>query len=79
MAIEHSKEKKKTFVLAWLDCRNAFGSIPHAFQELFQSLPVPDQLRKVLIDIYHDMSCYLQWKKTPSPFTQRRASKKAML
>jgi hypothetical protein len=53
VAIEHSKEKKQTLVVAWLDLQNAFGSIPHLYlQELFQSLPIPAKLRTVLIDIY---------------------------
>ena len=55
VAIEHSKDKKQTLVVAWLDLRNAFGSIPHLYlQQLFQSLPIPAKLRTVLIDIYAD-------------------------
>ena len=54
-AIEHSKEKKKTLLIAWLDLRNAFGSIPHVYlQELFHSLPIPAQIRSIMMDIYAD-------------------------
>ena len=55
MAIEHSKEKMQTLVIAWLDLRNAFGSIPHGhLLELFRSLPIPDGLRAILSDIYNE-------------------------
>jgi hypothetical protein len=45
MAIDHSKEKMQTLVIAWHDLRNAFGSIPHGhLLELFHSLQFPDGL-----------------------------------
>ncbi|KZS00266.1 Uncharacterized protein APZ42_003508 [Daphnia magna] len=39
--------------IAWLDMCNAFGSVPHAvLNDLFTSLPVPEDLRRILVDIY---------------------------
>lgn len=41
--------------ITWLDLRNAFGSIPHRYlTELFRSLPLPNRLRELFIDIYCD-------------------------
>ncbi|KZS00292.1 Uncharacterized protein APZ42_003464, partial [Daphnia magna] len=38
--------------IAWLDMCNAFGSVPHAvLNELFTSLPIPEDLRRILVDI----------------------------
>ena len=51
--IEESKRKRKDMVIAWLDLSNAFGSVPHPIlNSLFQSLPIPEELRKILNDIY---------------------------
>ena len=37
----------------WLDLINAFGSIPHSkLFQLFDSLPIPLELRLILKDIY---------------------------
>ncbi|KAK4013405.1 hypothetical protein OUZ56_025949 [Daphnia magna] len=37
----------------WLDMCNAFGSVPHAvLNELFTSLPIPENLWRILVDIY---------------------------
>ncbi|KZS10531.1 Uncharacterized protein APZ42_024982 [Daphnia magna] len=39
--------------IAWLDMCNAFGSVPQAIlNELFTSLPAPEDLRRILVDIY---------------------------
>lgn len=39
--------------MAWLDLCNAFGSVPHAVLfELFHSLPLPNDLKRMLSDIY---------------------------
>ena len=39
--------------VAWLDLCNAFGSVPHTvLLELFHSLPLPDDLKRTLSDIY---------------------------
>jgi hypothetical protein len=52
-AIEEAKQKKRNLTICWLDLANAFGSLPHAFLfELFHSLPLPEALREILIDIY---------------------------
>jgi Reverse transcriptase (RNA-dependent DNA polymerase) len=51
--IEQAKQSKKELVIAWLDLTNAFGSIPHPVLNcLFESLPIPDALRRILSDIY---------------------------
>lgn len=51
--IEESKRKRRNMVIAWLDLSNAFGSMPHPIlNTLFQSLPIPDDLRFILNDIY---------------------------
>ena len=53
--IEQAKQSKRELVVAWLDLTNAFGSIPHPILNcLFQSLPIPDELRRILSDIYSD-------------------------
>ena len=52
-AIDEAKRAKRNLSICWLDLSNAFGSIPHAtLAELFNSLPIPDELRKILKDIY---------------------------
>ena len=54
-AIEEAKSSRGDLVVSWLDLSNAFGSIPHAYlTELFGSLPVPQRLRSLLMDIYSD-------------------------
>lgn len=54
-AIEEAKHSKRNLVIAWLDLSNAFGSIPHGvLGKLFESLPIPTQLRDVLRDIYEN-------------------------
>jgi len=51
--IEQAKQSKRKLVIAWLDLTNAFGSIPHPIlNSLFESLPIPDELRRILTDIY---------------------------
>jgi hypothetical protein len=51
--IEQAKQSKREMVVAWLDLSNAFGSIPHPILNcLFQSLPLPTELRRILGDIY---------------------------
>ena len=63
--IEDSQEKRSNSVITWLDLCNAFGSIPHAYlQELFDSLPIPDSLRKLLSDVYLDNSMRCMVAKT---------------
>ncbi|KZR95548.1 Uncharacterized protein APZ42_010683, partial [Daphnia magna] len=45
----------KHMSIAWLDMCNAFGSVPHAvLNELFTSLPIPEDLRRILVDIYSE-------------------------
>lgn len=53
MAVEESKSARKRLAIAWLDLRNAFGSIPHAILcQLFDSMPIPESLRTILVDVY---------------------------
>jgi len=52
-AVEETTFKRRTMSVVWLDLCNAFGSVPHAvLEELFKSLPIPDDLRRLLVDIY---------------------------
>ena len=52
-AVEGAQNKRTHLSLAWLDLCNAFGSVPHAvLAEMFSSLPIPDILRRTLLDIY---------------------------
>lgn len=54
-AIEQAKLKKRNLTICWLDLANAFGSLPHDFIfQLFSSLPIPDALRNILMDIFSD-------------------------
>ena len=56
-AIEEAKKDKSNLTICWLDLSNAFGSLPHAtLSELFSSLPIPEDLRKILKDIYRGTS-----------------------
>lgn len=51
--IEESKRRREDMVISWLDLSNAFGSVPHPIlNSLFQSLPLPEELRLILNDIY---------------------------
>ncbi|KAI9550368.1 putative reverse transcriptase-2 [Daphnia sinensis] len=51
--VEETKTKRRHMSIAWLDMCNAFGSVPHAvLNELFTSLPIPEDLRRILVDIY---------------------------
>ncbi len=57
---------KSRLSISWLDLRNAFGSIPHRFlYEFFNSLPLPETLRKILFDIYSDTKTKLMVGRTP--------------
>ena len=52
-AVEETTSKHKCMSMAWLDLCNAFGSVPHAVLfELFHSLPLPNDLKRMLSDIY---------------------------
>lgn len=52
-SIEEAKQGKQDLTIVWLDLCNAFGSIPHdVLNSLFASLPLPDELRGILRDIY---------------------------
>ena len=52
-AVEETTSKHKSMSMAWLDLCNAFGSVPHAVLfELFDSLPLPNDLKRMLSDIY---------------------------
>ena len=51
--IDEAKRTKRDISIPWLDLTNAFGSLPHsALQQLFESLPIPENLRGILSDIY---------------------------
>ena len=53
MAVEDSNFAKKNLNITWLDLKNAFGSLPHAtLMQLFDSIPFPTNLNKILKDIY---------------------------
>ena len=55
MAVEEAKSARRKLAIAWLDLRNAFGSIPHAILNLlFDSLPLPQTLKSLLRGIYAD-------------------------
>ncbi len=50
-------QKKESLSICWLDLSNAFGSLPHGvLSELFGSLPIPVDLRHILLDIYANNS-----------------------
>ena len=52
-AITRAKKLKEDLSICFLDLANAFGSLPHAVLcSLFDSLPVPDALKRILKDIY---------------------------
>ena len=52
-SIEEAKHSRRDLTIVWLDLCNAFGSIPHdVLNTLFASLPLPDELRGILHDIY---------------------------
>jgi hypothetical protein len=54
-SIEQAKLRKRDLTICWLDLANAFGSLPHEFlNQLFLSLPLPDDLRSILSDIYRE-------------------------
>ncbi|MFO0089746.1 MAG: RNA-directed DNA polymerase, partial [bacterium] len=54
-AIEEAKTKRKGLAIAFMDMRNAFGSVPHpSLSELVESLPIPGTFRHILHDIYKD-------------------------
>lgn len=51
--IEVTEFERRPMSVAWLDLCNAFGSIPHAvLKQMFESLPIPAELRQLFIDIY---------------------------
>ena len=51
--VEDAKPNRNDMAMAFLDLCNVFGSIPHGIlEELFSSLPIPFQLRKIIKDIY---------------------------
>ena len=50
--VEEATFKRRNMSVAWLDLCNAFGSIPHlVLIELFNSLPIPDDLKRLLIGL----------------------------
>ena len=52
-AIEEARTGRRQLGISLLDLCNAFGSLPHAvFGQLFSSLPIPSDLRRLLHDIY---------------------------
>ena len=53
--VEESKATSSNMSMAWLDLANAFGSIHHAIlKQLLQSLPIPANLQKILMDTYSE-------------------------
>ena len=64
--VDEAFRAKSRLSITWLDLRNAFGSIPHRFLfELFKSLPIPDSLRGLLVDIYTESTTKFMVGKTP--------------
>ena len=52
-AVEEARAGRSQLSIGFLDLCNAFGSLPHAvLGELFASLPIPSDLRRLLLDIY---------------------------
>ena len=53
MAVEDSNFSKENLNITWLDLKNAFRSLPHAtLLQLFDSIPFPNSLNRILRDIY---------------------------
>ena len=51
--VEVARAGRRQLSIGFLDLCNAFGSLPHAvLGELFASLPIPSDLRRLLLDIY---------------------------
>ena len=47
--IGEARKSKRQLYIAWLDLRNAFGSLPHTtLKNLFISLPIPQRLKAIL-------------------------------
>ncbi|KAI9550369.1 hypothetical protein GHT06_000609 [Daphnia sinensis] len=71
--VEETKTKRRHMCIAWLDMCNAFGSVPHAvLNELFTSLPIPEDLRRILVDIYSGNRMDFAVGKNPSAFSRQR-------
>ena len=52
-AVEEARAERRPLGIALLDLCNAFGSLPHSvLGGLFASLPIPLDLRRLLLDIY---------------------------
>ena len=52
-AVEETKTKKRNLYITWLDLCKAFGSVPHPIiAELLDSIPIPTDLRRILVDIH---------------------------
>ena len=53
--VEEAKNKEKDLSIIWLDLSYAFGSVHHSIStELFDSLPLPSILKRILLDINSD-------------------------
>ena len=58
--VGEARKNHKPLFMAWLDLRNAFGSLPHTIlKSLFTSLPIPHSLQTTLLDIYSGTKCSL--------------------
>ena len=59
--IGEARKSKRQLYIAWLDLRNAFGSLPHTtLKNLFLSLPIPQRLKAILTELYNDNCSSLQ-------------------
>ena len=68
-AIEHAREHSKDLHVAWIDLENAFGSIHHnLLRMLFNKLPIPDSLRSIFNQIYHNNTSDFLISKNSQPF-----------
>jgi hypothetical protein len=55
--IAHSIANKKSIYISTLDCRDAFGSVPHKLlAKNMENLHIPEEMRNLLMDSYDGAS-----------------------
>ena len=68
--IDDALLRHTNLAVVWMDLRNAFGSIPHQFLgALFEVLPIPADLRRVLTDIYQSNT--MEFRAAEESFTSQ--------
>jgi len=66
--IQEKKRSRGQFHVAFLDLRNAFGSVPHlSITSLVNSLPLPAVFRSLLHSLYEDSSLNLMLSQSSQP------------